>query len=190
MRLPGASFGLVILAGVLLSSIASATDRLPLDGATAEVCFTPGADCARVVASAMDAARERVWLLGYGFSENTILNALREARRRGLDVRVILDKSNDDGGRNSGAAWMAKNGVPVWIDRSVAIAHNKLILIDRDTVIVGSLNWTKAGNTKNAENVHVLRGARELAKRHEAYFRDREAVSEPYKAPVSGPKTR
>ena len=164
-------------------------DRIPLDGATAEVCFTPGADCASVVAGAIDAARERVWLMGYGFSERSILNALGAARRRGVDVRVILDRSNDDG-RYSGATYMAKIGVPVLIDRSVRIAHNKLILIDRDTIVMGSLNWTKAGNTKNAENVHVLRGARDLAVRHEAYFRGREAISEPYKMTLPGPQRR
>lgn len=168
---------------------AVAAERIPLDGATAEVCFTPGADCASVVAGAIDAARERVWLMGYGFSERSILNALGAARRRGVDVRVILDRSNDDG-RYSGATYMAKIGVPVLIDRSVAIAHNKLILIDRDTIVMGSLNWTKAGNTKNAENVHVLRGARDLAVRHEAYFRGREAISEPYKMTLPGPQRR
>ena len=146
--------------------------------------------CASTVADAVLAARERVWLLGYGFSEPGILDALREVRGRGLDVRLILDRSNDDGGRNSGATYMAKIGVPVLIDRSVRIAHNKIILIDRDTVIMGSLNWTTAGNTKNAENVHIFRGARELSERHADYFRGREAVSAPYKPKPSGPTSR
>lgn len=119
-------------------------ERLALDGATVEACFTPGSNCAGIVADAILAARERVWLLGYGFSESGILDALKEIRSRGLDGRLILDRSNDDGGGNSGATYMAKLGVPVLIDRSVRIAHNKLILIDRDTGIMGSLNWTTA----------------------------------------------
>lgn len=79
---------------------------------------------------------------------------------------------------------------PVLIDRTVAIAHNKLVLIDRGTVIIGSLNWTKAGNTKNAENVHVLRGAPDLAEVYASYFRERESVSEPYRAASAGPTNR
>ena len=177
-------------AALIIGTIpAFAADRIPLDGATAEVCFTPGADCASVVAGAIVASRERVWLLGYGFSEPSILGALTAARGRGVDVRVILDRSNDNGSY-SGAVYMAKIGVPVLIDRSVRIAHNKLILIDRDTVVMGSLNWTKAGNTKNAENVHIFRGARELSERHADYFRGREAVSAPYKPKPSGPTSR
>ncbi len=160
-----------------------------LDGATADVCFTPGADCASSVAGAITSARERVWLLGYGFSEDTIVTALTTARKRGLDVRVILDRSNEKGTYSS-ANYVSKLGVPVWIDRSVRIAHNKLILIDRDTVVMGSLNWTKSGNTKNAENVHIFRGARALAERHETYFKGREAASEPFKPAISEPRTR
>jgi phosphatidylserine/phosphatidylglycerophosphate/cardiolipin synthase-like enzyme len=180
----------ILSVGCLLPGAeASAQERLKLDEATVEVCFVPGADCAGLVATVIAAARERVWLQGYGFSERVILNALRDAHRRRVDVRILLDRSNEEEGRNSGAAWIARNGIPVWIDRSVRIAHNKLVLIDRDTVVMGSLNWTRAGNTMNAENVHVLRGAKRLAERHEAYFLSRQKVSNQYD-PSSGPKTR
>lgn len=179
-----------ILGGwVAIANPAVASDQISLNGATAEVCFTPGRDCASLVAEAVAGARKRVWLMGYGFSEPTILEALKAAHSRSVDVKVILDRSNDNG-RYSGATYMAKVGVHVLIDRSVRIAHNKLILIDNDTVVVGSLNWTKSGNTKNAENVHVFRGARFLAAQHEAYFQSRAAISEPYSTVLAGPRTR
>jgi len=174
----------------MLAGQACASTLIPLDGATAEVCFTPGNDCAAVVVSAISSARQRVWLLGYGFTEDRIVEALLTARRRGADVRLILDRSNADGGMRSAATYIAKRGIPVRIDRTVRIAHNKLILIDGDTVIMGSLNWTKAGNRMNAENVHVLRGAKPLAERHAAYFLEREAVSETYRIESEGPRTR
>lgn len=174
----------------MLAGQTCASTLVPLDGATAEACFTPGNDCAAVVVSAISSARQRVWLLGYGFTEDRIVEALLAARRRGADVRLVLDRSNADGGMRSAAAYIAKRGVPVRIDRTVRIAHNKLILIDGDTVIMGSLNWTKAGNRMNAENVHVFRGAKPLAERHAAYFLEREAVSETYKIESGGPRTR
>ena len=173
-----------------LASPAIADSRISLDGATAEACFTPGTDCAAAVVAAISSARRRVWLLGYGFTERRIVEALGDARRRGVDVRLVLDRSNVDGGLVSSAAYVVKLGIPVRIDRTVRIAHNKLILVDDDTVIMGSLNWTKAGNMKNAENVHVFRGAMLLAERHAAYFLEREAVSEVYKVETAGPKRR
>lgn len=186
----GRLFSAASITLLLALTPALAQPLISLEGATAEACFTPGADCAAAVAAAISSARSRVWLLGYGFTEGRIVDALRSAYHRGVDVRLVLDRSNVDGGMRSSATYVAKVGIPVKIDRTVRIAHNKLILIDADTVILGSLNWTNAGNTKNAENVHVFRGAGALANRHAEYFLEREAVSETYTVDAAGPKTR
>ena len=45
---------------------------------------------------------------------------------------------------------MSNEGINVLIDSSHAIAHNKVIIIDRETVITGSFNFTKAAEEKNA----------------------------------------
>jgi len=41
-----------------------------------------------------------------------------------------------------------------------AIAHNKVILIDRQVVITDSFNVTKAAENNNAENLLVIRDKR------------------------------
>ena len=43
------------------------------------------------------------------------------------------------------------------IDANHAIAHNKVIVIDGETVVTGSFNFTKAAQEKNAENVLIIR---------------------------------
>ncbi|MGD0275934.1 MAG: phospholipase D-like domain-containing protein [Syntrophales bacterium] len=53
-------------------------------------------------------------------------------------------------------------GIPTYIDVMHAIAHNKIMIIDRETVIMGSFNFTKAAEEKNAENVLILKN-KELA---------------------------
>lgn len=158
-----------------------AQSRIPLDGATAEVCFTPGDDCARVIANVIGEAKQRVWLLGYGFTSRPVLAALIAAKHRGIDVRVVLDHSNETGPR-SRAAEAVHAGIAVRIDRTVKVAHNKLIVVDESTVVTGSFNWTTAANSKNAENIHVIRGARALAATNAAYFIERENVSAVYRA--------
>jgi phosphatidylserine/phosphatidylglycerophosphate/cardiolipin synthase-like enzyme len=50
-------------------------------------------------------------------------------------------------------------GVPTWIDSAHAIAHNKLMIIDGQTVLTGSFNFTKAAEECNAENLLVIRDA-------------------------------
>jgi phosphatidylserine/phosphatidylglycerophosphate/cardiolipin synthase-like enzyme len=53
--------------------------------------------------------------------------------------------------------------VPTFIDAKHAIAHNKIMIIDKATVITGSFNFTKAAEEKNAENLLIIT-SKELAK--------------------------
>jgi len=48
-------------------------------------------------------------------------------------------------------------GVTTYIDSQHAIAHNKIMIIDKETVITGSFNFTKAAEEKNAENLLILK---------------------------------
>src|SRR5208337_1708583 len=50
-----------------------------------------------------------------------------------------------------------KMGIGVRIDAKHAIAHNKIMVIDGQTVITGSFNFTKAAEEANAENLLVIR---------------------------------
>jgi phosphatidylserine/phosphatidylglycerophosphate/cardiolipin synthase-like enzyme len=42
------------------------------------------------------------------------------------------------------------------IDGNHAISHNKVMIIDGETVITGSFNFTKAAQEKNAENLLII----------------------------------
>jgi phosphatidylserine/phosphatidylglycerophosphate/cardiolipin synthase-like enzyme len=39
-------------------------------------------------------------------------------------------------------------GIPTYIDPAHAIAHNKIMIVDRETVITGSFNFTRAAEEK------------------------------------------
>ena len=43
------------------------------------------------------------------------------------------------------------------IEAAHAIAHNKVMIIDGETVVTGSFNFTRAAEGKNAENLLVIR---------------------------------
>jgi len=91
-----------------------------------------------------------------------IAHALLKAHRRGIRVEVILDKSQKSQ-RYSSFTFLTNTSIPTYIDAEHAIAHNKIILIDRSVVITGSFNFTKAAEEKNAENLLIIRST-ELAK--------------------------
>lgn len=134
--------------------------------AQATVAFSPDGGGEQIIVAAINAASQRILVQAYGFTDKAILSALAQAKRRGVDVRVILDKSNErQGGQSpySGATYMANAGVPVWIDYQPAIAHNKVMIIDGNEVITGSFNFTTSAQRRNAENVLILSGVPQLA---------------------------
>ena len=99
----------------------------------------------------------------YSFTNADIAKALLDAHNRGVNVRVVLDKSQETE-KYTSATFLANAGVPVRIDDDFAIAHSKIMILDEETVITGSFNFTKAAEERNAENVLVIRGNKELAK--------------------------
>lgn len=66
------------------------------------------------------------------------------------------------------------------IDVRHSIAHNKVAVIDGETVITGSFNFSKAAEESNAENMLVIRNAA-LARRYTENWRAHAAHSESYK---------
>jgi phosphatidylserine/phosphatidylglycerophosphate/cardiolipin synthase-like enzyme len=100
-----------------------------------------------------------------------------------VDVKLIVDKTSarvsKSGSRYSAATYLGNSGIPVWVDNKVAIAHNKVMIIDGATVITGSLNFTAAAQNSNAENLLVLNEP-VLAAKYTANWERRRAVSERY----------
>jgi phosphatidylserine/phosphatidylglycerophosphate/cardiolipin synthase-like enzyme len=120
------------------------------------VCFTPGGNCTDAIVKALGDAKRTVLVQAYSFTSAPIAKALLDAHKRGLQVQVILDKSQR-AEKYSSADFLANQGVSTMIDANHAIAHNKVIVIDGETVITGSFNFTKAAQEKNAENALILR---------------------------------
>jgi phosphatidylserine/phosphatidylglycerophosphate/cardiolipin synthase-like enzyme len=88
-----------------------------------------------------------------------------DAHKRGVDVQVILDKSQKSE-RYTSATFLANEGVPTYIDAAHKIAHNKVMIIDGRTVITGSFNFTKSAEEGNAENLLIISNAPKLAARY------------------------
>ncbi|WP_240732091.1 phospholipase D family protein [Geobacter sp. FeAm09] len=124
-------------------------------------------------------ARQEILLQAYSFTSKPIAKALLDAKKRGVRVEVVLDKSNATA-KYSAATFLANTGFPVLIDAEHAIAHNKVIIIDRAVLITGSFNFTAAAEDKNAENLLVLKGDRILVEKYIKNFNVHKAHSKPF----------
>lgn len=142
--------------------------KFPSRGGSPEVYFSPHGGAAEAVVRELNAAKESVPVQAYSFTSAPIAKALVDAKRRGLQVTVIFDKSNR-GAKYSSAEFLAHAGIPTYTDARHAIAHNKVIIIDSRIILTGSLNFTKAAENSNAENLLILHN-RDLAQKYIANF--------------------
>jgi phosphatidylserine/phosphatidylglycerophosphate/cardiolipin synthase-like enzyme len=109
-----------------------------------------------VLVQVLSNAKRTILVQAYNFTSAPIAKALLDAHKRGVRVQVILDKSQPTE-KYSSADFLANQGVPTLIDAEHAIAHNKIMIIDGETVLTGSFNFTKAAQEKNAENLLIIR---------------------------------
>ena len=59
----------------------------------------------------------------------------------------------------TGQQLFTTNNIRMRFDGNHAIAHNKVMIVDENIVITGSFNFTNSAQTRNAENLLVLRSA-------------------------------
>ena len=155
-----------------LHQISHAAD-LNLNNTPARVYFSPKGGCTEAIIKELDQAKTDILVQAYSFTSAPIAKALLNAHKRGVKVEAILDKSQRQE-KYTSATFLVNSGIPTYIDDRHAIAHNKIMIIDRETVITGSFNFTKAAEEKNAENVLVIK-SKELAKVYmENWYKHRE----------------
>lgn len=98
-------------------------------------------------------AKTSIDLCIYMFSSELILNAIIDAHKRGVVVRLIVDNDSIK------TTWvLGRMGIMKRIKKSVfknKIMHHKFIIIDNNKLISGSLNWTMMAIRNNWENIFI-----------------------------------
>jgi phospholipase D-like protein len=117
------------------------------------VYFSPDGGCTQAIVEEVGKAKRTVLVQAYSFTSDPIAKALVAAKKRGVDVEAILDKTDYGPAVNV----IVDAGIPTYMDPAHAIAHNKVIVIDGQTVLTGSFNFTSSAENRNAENLLVVR---------------------------------
>jgi phosphatidylserine/phosphatidylglycerophosphate/cardiolipin synthase-like enzyme len=146
---------------------------------TIDAYFSPHGGAAESIVKELINARTEILVQAYSFTSKPIAKALVDAKMRGIKIEVILDKSQRSQ-KYSSADFLAHAGIPTYIDSAHAIAHNKIMIIDRGTLITGSFNFTKAAEEKNTENLLIMKGNKQLVDRYIQNFNEHEKHSQRY----------
>lgn len=111
-----------------------------------EVGFSPDAGAEDLVVKAIATAKQTILLGAYSFTSKPVIQALIAAKKRGVDVRCVLDKSNPESKSGTAAANLLVNaGIPTRINSEHSIHHNKYLVIDGAHVETGVLQLQRAG---------------------------------------------
>ena len=91
-------------------------------------------------------------------THNKISKELVLAYERGVKVRVILDATAASNGYSK-HNYLRKHGIEVKVENWGGKMHMKAAVFDKKHVVVGSMNWTKAGEQKNDENTIIIKNS-------------------------------
>ncbi|MFM8339168.1 MAG: phospholipase D family protein, partial [Fluviibacter sp.] len=140
--------------------------------------FTPGHMVENAITDEIVAAKSEIRVQAYSFTNPVIVQALADAQQRGVDVVLVLDKSNRTQ-KYSAADYASHAGIPTVIDDRHAIAHNKIMIIDGKVVITGSYNFTRAAEKSNAENIVIIESGA-IAEKYLQNWQKHRSHSQPY----------
>lgn len=102
-------------------------------------------------------------------TDEKVTNAIIAAHKRGVTVRLIVDAVAARTQYNKQEE-IRKSGIEVRIENWGGKMHMKAAVADGKNVVIGSMNWTLAGNLDNDENTVVVENNESLGKDFTEYF--------------------
>ena len=123
--------------------------------------FSGQADIEGLIEKAIRASTSTVEVAVYGFTLPRVADALVDAHKRGVAVRVIVNETHVSTARPSEQIQqLIDNKVNMRVLRGVGrygIMHNKIGIFDGKLLLCGSFNWAVTANTANSENTVFTR---------------------------------
>jgi phosphatidylserine/phosphatidylglycerophosphate/cardiolipin synthase-like enzyme len=142
----------------------------------------------RAIVDELNAATRSIQVQAYVLTSDSIGAALVRAKKRGVNVQVILDHRS--GTRAGGEAeFLVKYRITVLLDGFHHQLHDKIMIIDQSVVITGSFNFSDKAENENAENLLIIKDAPDVALRYVTNWKRHAKHSESFVArdePVVG----
>jgi phosphatidylserine/phosphatidylglycerophosphate/cardiolipin synthase-like enzyme len=130
--------------------------EIELAGARLWTYFSPDDGVEEQLLGWIDAAEEKIDLMAYAFTLDSLGEALIRSARRGVQVRVVLDSSQARANIGTEYDNLLQAGIPVRLDGNPRQMHHKVILIDHQIVVTGSYNFSRNAEERNDENLLII----------------------------------
>ena len=116
-----------------------------------KVLFSPKAGISKELSRMTQAAAQEISVAAYAFSSKYLGNALIAAMKRGVKIRLILDRGNAEKSYSLDE-WLIENGIDIrFLKVKSGCMHHKFMIIDRIRLMAGSYNFTNDSEFRNHE---------------------------------------
>lgn len=151
-----------------------------------ETAFGPEGGAEALILKHITSAKSAIRVAAFAFSSPVIVDALAAARKRGVDVQLVVDHEHNVGNDPKGIGRKALDtlvqaGATARTNNRYRIQHDKFIVVDSRDVQTGSYNYAVSAN-RNSENVLVIHNDPTLAAKYLAHWESRFREGAPYPA--------
>lgn len=155
--------------------------------------FSPNSGIEQALIRAIEASKATVQIAMFSFFSQPIAEALLRAKERGVDVQIVMDKSQT--GTSKLDEWFAWHGFDLRLiagpdrtrDPRYQKMHNKFAIFDGKMLESGSFNYSSRAETLSFENANFFNDADEIARYAAAFLQMFERGMKP-RAPKRQPK--
>ena len=114
-------------------------------------------------------SKKSIYIPAFYLTHNDIINALIEAHKRGINVKIIVDETSVKG-KYVNIDYIKQNGIDLKVENWAGKMHMKSIIIDDDILVIGSMNFTKQGEKMNDENCIIIKNSQILNSAYKKMF--------------------
>jgi phosphatidylserine/phosphatidylglycerophosphate/cardiolipin synthase-like enzyme len=133
------------------------------------VCFSRVEQCDDLIINYISRANKTIYVAMFSFTNNRLADELIKAKNRGVEVIVVLERSQVSSRSYTHINLMLAN-ITVKLDGNPAYMHHKFAVIDGVIVITGSYNWTDSAEDRNDENFIII-ADKNIAEKYVREFR-------------------
>jgi phosphatidylserine/phosphatidylglycerophosphate/cardiolipin synthase-like enzyme len=130
--------------------------HLTISGTPLDVYFSPDDHVQAALLDLLDHARHSIYFMAYSFTSDPLSKAIQQRAKAGVLVSGVMDA--DQVRLNTGTEYdtLRAAGLDVRLDGERGLMHHKVFIIDDETVVTGSYNFTASAEKYNDENVLVI----------------------------------
>jgi phosphatidylserine/phosphatidylglycerophosphate/cardiolipin synthase-like enzyme len=150
-------------------------EKIKLMNGEISTYFTPDENYQKIILDYIKNAEKEIKVMIFTFTDSKIAQALADAYKRGVDVKVITETFQ------AGSRWSVygdfQNDFPFILDKNYKTFHHKILLIDDKHILTGSYNFTKSALENNDENAVIISDNKDI---YEAYENEFDILWEEY----------